>query len=461
MADPRLSVLQVNSVDLGGGAAKIARSLFQALHDQGQHSWMAVGSKFSKDPRVLEIDHDPYRTGLPGLLGKVWKPFRKFEAYSSVLRTLHRRSLLAGDQKRIRNRLTGTEDFEFPGSAHLLELTPERPGILHFHNMHGDYFDLRELAALSQLVPVVVTLHDAWLLSGHCGHSYTCERWQIGCGECPDLTIPPPIRRDATASNWLQKKSVFSNSQLFIAAPCQWLMEKVSQSILRSAIIESRVIPHGVDLNVFQPADKNTARYKLGIPIDKKVMLVCTNGIHRNDFKDYEGLLRTLELLNNQTGGQKTLLIVLGEDGKPGNRGPVELQFVKYQADPKVVASYYQACDLVVHPAKADTFPTTVLEALACGKPVVASAVGGIPEQIEDGATGFLVSPGDDQAMAFRIEQLLNNDDLRQLMGTSAVESASRRFSLKRQVDDYLGWYRDIEKRHGSLPFKTHIRNRV
>ena len=115
-----------------------------------------------------------------------------------------------------------------------------------------------------------------------------------------------------------------------------------------------------------------------------------------------------------------------------------------YQKDPKVVARYYQVADVYIHAARADTFPNTVLEALACGTPVVATAVGGIPEQVEDGVTGFLMPPGDAEAMAEAIITLLTDDALRMRLGRNAAEDAQRRFTLNRQVEAYLGWYEEL-----------------
>jgi len=105
---------------------------------------------------------------------------------------------------------------------------------------------------------------------------------------------------------------------------------------------------------------------------------------------------------------------------------------------------YYQAADIYVHPARAETFPTTVLEALACGTPVVASRVGGIPEQVVEGKTGFLVSVGDAREMAGRILGLLADGDLRQEIGRLAAEDAARRFGLERMVKGYLDAYQEI-----------------
>jgi len=114
------------------------------------------------------------------------------------------------------------------------------------------------------------------------------------------------------------------------------------------------------------------------------------------------------------------------------------------QKDPKIVAWSHQAADLYLHPARADTFPTTVLEALACGTPIVASAVGGIPEQVIEGRTGFLVPVGDARALAERVLDLLADDGLRVRMGRLAAEDAARRFGRERMAGEYLAFYEEI-----------------
>src|SRR5207249_551013 len=121
-----------------------------------------------------------------------------------------------------------------------------------------------------------------------------------------------------------------------------------------------------------------------------------------------------------------------------------EVRFIPYQNDPNAVARYYQAADVYVHAARVDTFPMAVLEAMACGVPVVASAVGGIPEQFEDGHAGFLVRAGDREGFAARLAQLLASHTLRCRMGGQGAECVSRHFDLQRQVDTYLEWYREL-----------------
>jgi glycosyltransferase involved in cell wall biosynthesis len=325
-----------------------------------------------------------------------------------------------------------------------LDLPPERPDIVHCHNLHGSYFDLRALPWLSQQVPTILTLHDAWLLSGHCAHSFDCERWKTGCGDCPDLTIYPAIKRDATAYNWQRKRDIYKKSRLYIATPSHWLMRKVKQSILAPAIVEARVIPYGVDLTIFHPGDRREARAALGIPQGAKMLLFVSHATRSNPWKDYATLEAAVERVAERLPDERIILVCLGEERKSGSIERAEVWFIGYRKDPATVARFYQAADIYLHAAKADTFPNTVLEAIACGTPVVATAVGGIPEQGEVGVTGFLVSPGDAQAMAESIIMILTDDTLRVRLGYSAAENAQKHFDLNRLVDDYVGWYREI-----------------
>ena len=157
------------------------------------------------------------------------------------------------------------------------------------------------------------------------------------------------------------------------------------------------------------------------------------------------------------------LFIALGDDAPPERLGAAEVRFVPYQKDPAVVATYYQAADIYLHAARADTFPNTVLEALACATPVIATAVGGIPEQVKGlrwpgadssaahlnryelhDATGLLVQQGDSETMAIAIEILLNDDSLRRQMSENAGRDAQNRFDVQREVNDYLDWYQEL-----------------
>jgi len=161
-------------------------------------------------------------------------------------------------------------------------------------------------------------------------------------------------------------------------------------------------------------------------------------------WKDYQTLRAAITLVAEWLQDQAALFIALGEDAPTERIGQVELRFLPYEKDSTMVARYYQVADAYIHAAKADTFPNTILEAFACGTPVIATAVGGIPEQIEDGQTGYLTPAGDAHALAYRVMEFLSDDVCRKNMGITASEVARRKFDLQLQVDAYLSWYQAI-----------------
>lgn len=463
-----MRILQINTEDIGGGAAKVAWNLLQGCRMRGHVAQLAVGYKRSSDPDALLI---PNRDAHGG-----W--FRFWRGVHSGLQSLEGQvpgtgwlGLLArglAQPGRYLDLFRGVEDFHFPGTWRLLELTSQPPHIVHCHNLLGYYFDLRAMSWLSRQVPVILTLHDAWPLSGHCAHSFECERWKIGCGKCPDLAIYPAIRRDATAYNWRRKQEIYAHSRLHVVTPCRWLMEKVELSILAPAAVETRVIPHGVDLAIFHPAERASARLALSIPQDAAVLLFIAFHARQTKWRDYETMRTAVARVADSLDGQTVLFIVLGEEAPAERIGRADIRFIPWQRDDRVIARYYQAADLYVHAARADTFPNVVLEALACGTPVVATAVGGIPEQVKSlelggrragwhtynpaAATGILVPPGDAEDMAAAIRHLLTDQALHSCLAGNAAKDARDRFNVNCQVEAYLTWYYEIIRRRSVAP---------
>lgn len=430
-----MRILSVSTLDQAGGAEKIARDLSHGYRAHGYESWLAVGWKRDPDSGALAIPMD-----------------HGYQANNPLAIPRRSDSEIAVDLER------GREVFDFPGTWDLLNLPPTPPDILHCHNLHRWYFDLRALPWLGRTLPTVLTLHDAWLLSGNCAHSLDCERWQTGCGACPDLSLYPGQKRDDTAGNWLRKRAIFQQSRLYIATPCRWLMDKVENGILSEAMIEGRVIPQGVDLSVYRPGDRIQARRAVGLPDDAIVLLFAANGIRANPWKDYAGLRLTLEKLSIQFPGRRLLLIGLGESGPPETIGEAQAIFLPFQSDPQMVATLYRAADVYVHMARAETYPNVVMEALACGLPVMASAVGGIPEQIVSAfdwsggsagqdACGGLVAAGDADAMAERLALLLQTPELLRRLSENAVCRSVTHFDFRRVVRDYLDWFGELRER--------------
>ncbi len=444
MNSSQMKILQVNQVAGRGGAAGICMALHRAFLDRGHEAAWLVGRQVGELPGIRQIEQDRYRS----VWGRFWMDAaRRLNQYSGRIRGAQRVSErwipFLASPTRFWSWWRGHEDFNFPGTLHLLEQAPFIPDVLHLHNLHGDYFDLRELSQLSKKVPTIITLHDAWLLAGHCSHSFDCERWKTGCGDCPRLDIPPSLRRDGTAFNWKRKREIYQSSRLTLVCPSQWMADKVQKSILMSNQNRLKVIPNGVDTTVFKAGDKAAARKQLGWPKEAFVVIFAAVSVIGNIWKDYATMREAIRLVGEKITNRPIRFFAIGETAPAEQVGSVKIEFLPYRDS---LVECYQAADVYLHAAKADTFPTVILEALACGTPVVGTAVGGIPEQIIDGKTGLLVPAGDADALSVRLVRLAHSPELISTMGLAAARDAGDRFSLERMVLNYEKLYQEMIK---------------
>jgi glycosyltransferase involved in cell wall biosynthesis len=345
----------------------------------------------------------------------------------------------------------GLEDFDHPYSRYLLQLTGSIPDLVLCHNLHGGFFDIRWLPELTHRIPVVLRLSDSWLFSGHCACPRGCPRWETGCGSCPDLSIPPAVQRDATALNWRRKRRILAASRVFVAAPSRWLMDRARRSLLGPSIEGARVVPNGIELDVFAPGSQSAARRRLGIPANHRALLFVATSGRDNPYKDFATIRSAVARLSEESAGTPVELLVVGNQGPDewlGGGGRV--RHLPYCASPSLLAEHYRAADLYVHAAPEESFGLTVAEALACGTPVVAAAGGGISEVIDDGRTGLLVAPGRPDALAVAIRGLLEDPARREHMGVAAARSARPRLGRDRMVAALHAWCEEVAERwHG------------
>lgn len=439
-----ICILQVSASDYGGGAEGSAWKLFNSYRNLGLKSFLAVGEKHSRDQDVLIIPNGDNLGRWARWMNVIEQTLLPGHASFRGAGRLRNMVRIVGYPNRLLTWARGDEDFDYPGSYRLLELPRYKPDVLHCHNLHGGFFDLRALEFLSKELPVILNLRDCWLLSGHCAHSFDCDRWKTGCGSCPSLDTYPRVYRDATALNWLTKKNIYDSSRLYVTAPSQWVMGKVNESILSDAAVIKRVIPNGVDLTVFKPQKKSVVRKKLGFPVDSKIVLFAATGIRKNIFRDYETMRRAIGIVSEKLSNQNLIFVAVGERDTDTRNEDSLIRFVPFQKTPSKLAQYYQMADVYIHATKADTFSNTTLEAKACGIPVIATNVGALKEQIADGLTGFLVPSNDPVSMAEKVLSLLNNDDLRGTMGIAAYRDATSNYSLDLQVSRFLDWYSEV-----------------
>ena len=163
--------------------------------------------------------------------------------------------------------------------------------------------------------------------------------------------------------------------------------------------------------------------------------------------KRTDDLLTTLAALRGRGIDALLLLVGDGDDRERLEERAHELGlareclFLGYQEH---VAAWYAVCDAIVLTSASEGTPVTIIEALAAARAVVATEVGGVPDVVDDGETGFLVPPGDTEALAARLELLAREPARRAEMGRIGRERVLRRYAVERLVDDVDGLYREL-----------------
>lgn len=398
------NVLQINTLENIGGAAVIANSLFTALKNKKFNSKMLVGSSQTDDVDVDIIMQD---------YTEFQNIFREYGKYNGL------------------SDLTNLSFFKIFDHQFYKEAD-----IIHFHNLHGDYFNPVALPEITSLKKCVWTLHDMQSITGHCAHSFNCDKWLKGCEKCPDLNIYPDIKMDSANYLWNIKKSIYLNSYLKIVCPSNWLKEKVEKSILGH--FDTRLIYNGVDPYIYNKTDKNFARKKIGLPEDKIILCFSANGVNGNPWKGGDALSEIIKYYSNN---DKVRFLVIGDENYPDYfSNTINAGFV---IDKKKMALLYSASDLFIYPSRADNCPLVILEAMACGLPVISSNTGGIPELIRHMKTGYISEYDNIKDMIAGIDLLIQMKDNSE-MQIEAYNLVREKFTIEKMVSSYIDLYNEF-----------------
>lgn len=327
-------------------------------------------------------------------------------------------------------RTLGRPYHYFPVSppAILREALRFRPDIIQLNNIHGGYFTHDLFERLGALAPIVWTLHDMFAFTGHCAHSFDCDKWRSGCRGCPRPGEYPALRIDRAAAALERKRTLYEKLDLTIVTPSQWLADLVAGSILRDK--RRMLIPNGVDTDIFRPIDKAAARRRLGLPDDRTIILLGSYGGGGNRYK---GGHFTERIVRELAGRPDILFVHIGGHWK--GEGPVRsLGRIAGDAD---LAACYAAADIFLFPSLADNCPLMVIESIACGTPVVTFATGGIPGIVTHGTDGWVARYGDADDLMHGLKILLDDQARRDAMSREARRTAVERFSLKLMAGRY------------------------
>jgi len=211
------------------------------------------------------------------------------------------------------------------------------------------------------------------------------------------------------------------------------------------------VILNGIDTTVFRPVNRSQARKELGLLEDRKIVLFAAN----NPSVRLKGIMHFFAALKYVQADSWMALAVGGAVDLAQRVPPsVEVQQLGYVEGAETMAKVYSAADLYCITSLADNFPTTVLESMACGTPVVGFAVGGIPEQVTE-ECGRLVAPGDAKALGQAITELLDDDTKRKKIGELCRERAEREYNLELFIERHLALYSELVSKGGDVGNET------
>lgn len=284
------------------------------------------------------------------------------------------------------------------------------PDIIHIHNLHGYYINIEILFDYLRQSgkKIIWTLHDCWSFTGHCPYFefVKCDKWMNGCGRCPQIKEYPKSYLDFSERNWRKKKAAFTGvKDMVLVTPSQWLASLTKKSFMREYTV--KVIHNSVDTDIFKPLKSGIKQeYGLG---DKKVVLgVASEWNYRKGF-DY--MVKLAEKLGNNY-----VVVVIGITKEQKKVLLPNMLGLPRTANIQELVKWYSVAEVFVNPTLEDNYPTTNLEAIACGTPVLTFDSGGSAESAK--LYGEAVSKGDIDSICemiltgkFKDYQLNRTDD--------------------------------------------------
>lgn len=311
----------------------------------------------------------------------------------------------------------------------------EKPDLVHLQCVNGNFVNIYRLVSWlkAENIPTVLTLHAEFMYTANCGYAIDCDRWQSGCGGCPQRKAAADSWFfDRTAASFRRMEEAFRGfERLTVVGVSDWICSRA----VRSPILKDTrmlTVYNGIDTDTFAPQDPAPVRESLGVGQEEKIVLFVTSAMDHTKGGDL-----FLRLTKNMEGSGYRFLAA-GAEAPEGYCGQV--RFLGHVNSREELARLYSAADVVLSCSRLDNYPSVCLEAAACGAPVVGFDVGGVPEAVRNGLGG-VVPAGDLKAMEARIHELMQvPKSVWQDRALPLHESLSDR----RMCRDYIALYQKI-----------------
>lgn len=314
----------------------------------------------------------------------------------------------------------------------LKKLDELKPDLIHFHNLHNCYINLPMLFNYIKRknIKVVWTLHDCWAFTGHCPYFdiAKCDRWKTGCGNCPQIERYPYSRIDRTDNMYQLKKKWFTGANITIVTPSRWLAGLVKQSFLKEYPL--KVINNGIDLDIFKPSDTSDLRKQKGLEGKFIVLGVANSWEYRKGLDVFLELRKRLD--------EKYSIILVGLTEKQKAELPDGIIGITRTNNQQELAEIYSMSDIFINPTREENFPTTNIEALACGTGVITFNTGGSPEMLNE-KCGIVVEKDDLDLLAETIKKCYAHN-----IDSQECCSQALKYSMQNSYREYVQLYKKI-----------------
>lgn len=317
-----------------------------------------------------------------------------------------------------------------------------KPDIIHLHHLHGYFINIEILFDYLKIskIPVVWTFHDCWSFTGHCSYFefIGCEKWKTQCYHCEQkLEYPKSLVFDRSRQNYIAKKRIFNSLEnLTIVPVSNWMSDRVKESFLKD--YPCIVIQNGIDLQTFYPK-KSKAKIEELYDVKGKFIIL---GV-ASTWDKRKGLGEFVKL-NEMIDSQLYTIILVGLSESQIQKLPGTIIGIQRTENVGQLADLYSAADVFLNPTFEDTFPTTNLESLACGTPVITYKTGGSVESVSEN-TGIVVDKGDVVGLLNAIESIKNKG--KEFYEKNCRERAINNFDKKNKFNEYLELYEEMLKK--------------
>lgn len=416
-----MNPLLLNTYDNVGGAAIATYRLHRGLRSIGVDSRLMVMHKDKDDQTVIG----------PMPQSRLKNRIASFYARRDELVTRHYQA-------------SGNKYFSPARCADKLafQVGVFNPDLVHLFWVNSGFMKIETLRRFNK--PIVWTLHDMWPFTGGCHYDDECGRFRQSCGSCPILDSVSD--HDLSRQIWKRKQQSWGDVPIVVVATSHWLAEMARAStVFKDKRIE--VIPNGLDTDKYKPLDKRAAREAYGLPQDKNLILFSAMGATVDKRKGNHLLVPALKKIAQAGWGERSELIIIGATApdNPPDFG-MKTHYMGHLNDEMSQILLYSAADVTVAPSMQENLSNTVMESLACGTPVVAFNIGGMPDMIDHQYSGYLASPFELDDLAAGMMWVLENKTRYDMLSQHARKTVLERYELKTVSNQYVALYQDILK---------------